>query len=191
MNLEEYLQKNPKKHLIFDFDATVATLILPWSVLGNKLNMAFENISPEVAARCNTWNWSGYSESVKILGPSFKKMIDDLYLNFEAKYLEKIEPNDEIINFIIKNQTVYNFYIWSNNQRPTVLNALKELKIFNLFKKIVTATDVSIYKPEPEGFALIYDKKNKREDYLIIGDSEGDRKAAENVGIDFLKVVPS
>lgn len=188
MELEKYLQINPKKHIIFDFDLTLGELVLPWNLINEKMDREFRKIDKEMAVRCFNWNWSGYNEMVKKYGHEVKRTIDKNYLEFETNHFDEVRPNKELISFVLNNHSIYTLYVWSNNQRPTVINALKKLGILEHFKKIVTATDVSIYKPEPEGFELIYDNKTAKDQYLMIGDSEGDRKAAKNVGIDFFFV---
>ncbi|KKP66779.1 MAG: hypothetical protein UR63_C0027G0013 [Candidatus Roizmanbacteria bacterium GW2011_GWC2_35_12] len=94
--------------------------------------------------------------------------------------------NHEALNFISSNQGKYNFYVWSNNQRTTLEEILKENNLNNLFKSTVSGTDVKLFKPDPEGFYRLYDTSQNKKDYLMIGDSENDKKAAENSGIDYL-----
>ena len=188
MKLDEYLKNHPKTHLVFDFDETIATLVLPWSKLKEKLDVEFRKISPEVEKRCKTWDWSEYNTTIKKYGPDVRSAINNLYQEFETKYFKELKPNLGLIEFIRNNHSKYVFYIWTNNRRSTMEKALKVLKLDKYFEKLLTASDVILYKPDPIGFTQIYDPSIKKDKYLMVGDSEGDKTAAKNAGIDFYQV---
>ena len=186
MNLKTYLQNNSKKYLVFDFDLTLVELLIPWHIVINRTREYFESINPILAKECEDFGYEGYNKMIKKYGSEVKKTIDKLYLEDETHKSREVRLNHEALNFISSNQGKYNFYVWSNNQRTTLEEILKENNLNNLFKSTVSGTDVKLFKPDPEGFYRLYDTSQNKKDYLMIGDSENDKKAAENSGIDYL-----
>lgn len=174
-----------KKHLVFDFDLTLVELLIPWEIMINKTRKYFYSIDQTLAKEIDNFGYDGYNKMIKKYGEDVKKTIDDFYLEVENDKSREVLINNQAFEFIKNNQNNYSFYIWSNNQRLTVETILKENNYLDLFKKIITATDVSLFKPDIEGFNKIYYKNNKLEEYLMIGDSENDKKAAENSKIDY------
>lgn len=106
-------------------------------------------------------------------------------MEVETDKSREVVVNKPAIDFIASSQNDYKFYIWSNNQRQTVTEILEENNLRKFFTTIVTGSDVSLFKPDIEGFYRIYKNGQNREEYLMIGDSENDKKAAENCKIDY------
>jgi HAD superfamily hydrolase (TIGR01549 family) len=79
-------------------------------------------------------------------------------------------------------------YIWTSNDEKTVAPILNELNINKLFKKIITRNNVNYIKPNPEGFYLINKENNSKANYLLVGDSDADKGAAIESGIDFFNI---
>jgi len=186
--LEEYLDKNPKKYLIFDLDLTLVELVLPWGEIVSTIDKEFQKLDKEIAKRCLDWSWTwqGYNEMVKKYGgKKIKDMIDSRYKKFETERLIEMKPNQPLIDFIKNNKNKYFFYIWSNNQRPTVEKFVKDFGLTSFFKVLVSASDTKFYKPDKGGFDRIYEVGTDKHEYLMIGDGAGDRQAAMNVGIDY------
>ncbi|MCX6732141.1 MAG: HAD hydrolase-like protein [Candidatus Roizmanbacteria bacterium] len=112
------------------------------------------------------------------------------------KYIEKYElshysgyaPNPELLNFIRKNTHTYTYYMWTCNTTFVAETVLKNERLFPLFEKIVTQTDVVLIKPEPEGFYTFYNTDEPLSSYLMIGDSLADENAAKAAGIDFFRI---
>lgn len=185
MNLEEYLGKTSKKHLVFDFDLTLVELFIEWQIVKEKIHKYFAALDPVLAAECEDLGYAGYNKMIKKYGPEVKKTVDELYLEAETDKNREVTLNKEALNFIAVNQNKYTFYIWSNNQRQTVDEILKENNLTKYFKTVVTASDVKLFKPDIKGFYRIYIKGQNKKEYLMIGDSDNDRKSAENSGIDY------
>lgn len=186
MILKNYLKNRHKKYLIFDFDLTLIELIIPWNIVIKKVRDYLRSVDPVLEKECEDFGYSGYNKMIEKYGLEVKKKIDSLYLEVETDKSREVVINKSLFEFIKNNQNNYSFYVWSNNQRITVETVLKENNHFNLFKNITTATDVNFFKPDKEGFNRIYYKNNKLEDYLMIGDSDNDKKTAENCKIDYL-----
>lgn len=67
--------------------------------------------------------------------------------------------------------------------------ALNRFGMANLFDQVITADDVKIGKPDPEGINIVLDAMKTRQ-AVYVGDLIDDRKAAENAGIPFIAKKP-
>lgn len=190
ISLHQYLQLNPKKHLIFDFDVTLVTLHLPWQILRNQLKQVVGQLDNKmVAEEQNQRAVPLHNSAIKKYGHQAKKIIYPLWESFEINYLKDTTPNLELISFIKNNYQKYTFYIWSSNFTKTIAPLLKKYQIINLFKKIITHESVDLLKPSPDGFYRIFKPAfQHQKDFLLIGDNENDRLAAQNAGVDFLNI---
>jgi len=190
MTLNSYLQKVDKTHLVFDFDETLVKLILPWDnwedPISDKLiklqKSIYENYKIEKISLSDLMN-----QYILKFGKQAKNLVKGNALNFETKYLKDVIPNKELIAFV-KHSKNYKMFVWSSNTRPTVEKVLDDYAIWNKFEKVVTGLDVDLIKPYTEGFNQIYDPTIPKERYLIIGDSDRDKKAAKQLGVDFFPV---
>ena len=89
----------------------------------------------------------------------------------------------------MKKNVDYLYSIWTSNNKDTAKKALSEMGLMQHVSKIVSKEDTQLSKPDPEGFSIISDAfDNEVDDYLFIGNSRHDEKAAEAAGIDFLMV---
>jgi phosphoglycolate phosphatase-like HAD superfamily hydrolase len=187
MNLTEYLSHHPKKHLIFDFDRTLATLVIDWPTMLEKMFQPLLRLDHGLVYPLtpDTLSYPLFNTLIRKHGHPAKKIIESYFQKAEAEDLKGVKPNRELINFV-KNHDEYDYYIWSNNFRATILKVLDEEKLRNRFKIIVAADDNLFYKPDATGMEKIAigDKK----DWLMIGDSGNDRLGASALGIDFYKV---
>lgn len=190
MSLQAYLTQHSKKHLIFDFDETIFTLQLPWEVYIKELTQKLIDLDPTLAdfSQGKILN-DVENEAVRRLGAQALQIRRAYSEEFETKYLTGVDENTELTSFIANNHEKYDCYVWTSNMRTTILPILEKNNLVDCFKKIVTKSDVSFTKPNPEGFALIFNHSTqKRAEYLMIGDSQNDRGAAQNAGIDFFHV---
>lgn len=189
--LTDYLHKNPKKKLIFDLDATILELLLPWDIWLEQLKTLILEKDPQM--------WETYTQGersvhqvmndfVKKYGKESKKHITNLSTEFENIHLKGIRNNNELIDFIKTNKDNYKMYIWSSNTEQVIINALEEVGILSHFEKIVSQTIVTYIKPDPDGFSLIHDGESELEKYLFVGDSKSDEGVTAALGMDFFKV---
>jgi HAD superfamily hydrolase (TIGR01549 family) len=189
MTLENYLNKHPKKFLVFDLDMTLVKLAWPSDIRVSSLVYEyFISLDKNLTAICKRKGYSGFNMMIKKYGSKVKKKIDDIYLFWETKMLKQAVYNQKLFDFIRRNKK-YHYYIWSNNQKSTVEAILKDNNALGQFSGHITGTDVAFFKPEPEGFNKIFPIKNfNREEILMIGDSKNDEESAKNCGIDFFKI---
>ncbi len=188
MNLEQFLLKHPKQHLIFDFDNTLITLQLPWEILRSQLKKAVGQLDNKIVAQHQRSIPLRNAAIIKY-GERAKKIINPLWESFEINYLKGAIPNLGLISFIKSHNQKYDLYIWSSNFAKTVIPLLKKYKIVNLFKKIITQEAVDLLKPFPDGFYHIFKPTHQhKKDFLLIGDNDNDRLAAQNADIDFFNI---
>jgi len=184
---EEYIKKKGKKHVIFDFDATICTLLIDWSnwrkeveklVLDCKVETDWEEVgSQEIQNLC-----------IKKGGKEARDRLVDIGQRNEKEYYAGFELVPVAPPLIDIAKKYAKLYMWTSNDRQTILPILPELKIDDIFEKIITRNDVNFIKPESDGFSLIYTEGISRSEYLMIGDSKADEGAAKDAGIDFLNI---
>jgi HAD superfamily hydrolase (TIGR01549 family) len=185
-SLQQYLVGNPKSHLIFDLDLTLVELVWPGNTR-KQIREYFNSVDPELALKISGLGYTGYNMMIEKYGKSVKKELDSIYIKCESQKINEIKKiNTAMLSFIRSNKQ-YKYYIWSNNQRQTIEKILKKYHIKNTFSKIVSGSDVALFKPDIEGFNLIYEPRTDKRDYLMIGDSENDKLAAINAGIDYYR----
>lgn len=177
LNLQNY------KHIIFDFDETIATLKMDWNgwffgmaAIYKKYDSAFidgdiENLQNDFYKKYN---------------PDIKKECDTFSAEYENKHVEGIFPVKQSIDLI--KYLDKNLYVWSSNYSGTVNRFLYELSIINKFKVIVGREMVELLKPEPNGFNKYFKNLGEKKEFLFIGNSKHDSGAAKNCGIKYLDV---
>lgn len=190
MTLEQYLEKHRKKHLIFDFDETLFTLLLPWEIYLEELHNKIMDFDPNLRGFSHGKVLNAVeNEAVRRWGEPMVKLRREYSEYFEKKFYKGVVEHKNITDFLKKKWKKYDCYIWTSNMRSTIEPILVEHDMLKFFKKLVTRSEVELTKPEPEGFYMIFDEKHhKKEDFLMIGDSLNDEGAAKNAGIDFFLV---
>jgi len=178
-----------KSHLIIDFDATLFLMHLDWEKYFDSIEPSLLRLDKTIYSRYLLYkiSWGNMqNEYVRKFG---KKALQLFYKNntcAEKSLLEKVTPNDELLDFIRKNNKNYNLHIWSSNTDLIIKQTLKEYGVLHMFDKIVSRLDVSLLKPNPEGFIKrIREPETKKDSYLMIGNSMADHFAAKNADIDF------
>ena len=186
MQLDNYLAKNPKKVLIFDFDETITMIDMDWSQYYAQMAKVYEQFD---SSRQHPvfHSYDSYNDFVVEHGEEAVKLIQAANREYEQKMNRGFIPNHELIE-LIKNASGFELFVYSSNSRATVERGLIELGIKDYFEQIVSRDEVAYIKPNPEGFLLIYDPDIPKKDYLMIGNSSADQGMAEAVGIDFYLV---
>ncbi len=189
MGLIDYLNKNPKNQLIFDFDNTLVSLEIDWKKWLDDTEVEFSYLDPDIltAYKQGYINLNNLQNMyIKKYGRKVRDRIIAHCGQFEGKHLRGYKVNEELISDI---KTLgERKYIWTSNTRKTVVPILNELNILANFEKIITRDDVTFVKPGIDGYEFIHDPKYPKEDYLLVGDSGSDAKAADTAGIEFYKI---
>lgn len=189
--LEEFLEKNPKKNLIFDFDETICHLILPWNWYIAHLHKLIAQYDLTLIQQWDRDIAMLENAAVKRYGPELKHKIVDLALDFERGHLKRVDPNPELIAWIQKEHANYVLSIWSSNTSVAIQGAMQSIGLNpGWFKHTLAKDTVTYIKQDPEGFSHIFEPdKEFKKDYLMIGDKENrDKLAAKNAGIDYFQI---
>jgi HAD superfamily hydrolase (TIGR01549 family) len=186
-DFQEYLRKNKKRKVIFDFDETISTLLIDWTKWDKAVGQVLQKydptfVPPDVieAVQQNTF--------MQRFG---KKLRDDLLhttYKYEKELVSGHQVNPVALALIEKARSVANLYIWTSNHAGTIRPILQELHLDNAFKRIIARGDVTFIKPHPEGFYVLFDEVSPKSTYLLIGDSKKDEEAAKSARIDFLNI---
>jgi len=186
LSLSEFVRKNHKTHLIFDFDATLVLIHLPWSEWGEAIREELLSLDsklfydwgegPRVSAMRNAY--------VRVHGDKAHALFHRYNTQFEHGYTGAT-PNHELIAEVAELRKEYKLYVWSSNVRSVLDELLGQVGLAGWFDKIISGDDVRLFKPDPEGFELLKEPGVSKKAYLMIGDSTNDRHAAEAAGIDF------
>jgi len=191
MILKNYLKKNLKTHLIFDFDMTLVKLVLPWKYRLEGIKNDLIQMNKSIIEQ-----YQSHSISLSVLQNLYiaefktkaKKIICESGAIFEMDKLQDVIINKELIEFI-KNNEHYRFFLWSSNTKAIIEKVLEQNRIMNMFEKIICREDVNLIKPEIEGFKyLIRDVDVPLNRYLLIGNIPDDEITAYRIGIDFIPV---
>ena len=192
MKLADYLVTHPKKHLIFDFDDTIFRMGKwgqpAWkgmldivAAYDANLHQQFEDTPRSIYKLSN--------QAIMTYGNEVKEKVIAWINEFESALHDTEARNDELIDFIRSHHEQYSYAIWSQNSEAMIAHVLDKHDLLTYFSIIVGRESMDLAKPYTDGFHRIYDSINQqRKDYLMIWDSETDRQAAYNAGIDFFSI---
>ncbi len=191
MLLTNFLKQHPEKtHIIFDFDETIFRLLLPWDKCWEGIEKQLHELDRELITgyRDGSISWAKMQNSyIKKHKENAWNLIYKNNVEFEMGFLMGVEVFDELKDFIKANTTL-TLYIWSSNTEEVISRVLKEYKIEQKFKKILSRTTLKMLKPDIEGFDRIYNSKIQKQNYLFVGDSIYDQQVAIKSGIDFYRI---
>lgn len=181
-----------KKHIIFDFDRTIAIINVNWTNWHLGAGEIFKKYEPTFVKHLQGEKiYHLQNDMFKKYGQNIKSEVDAFTREFEASEVNGFDPISRTLKFIkYLHGRGKSLYIWSSNDSVLVAKSLKELDIFDYFDLLVTRDNVDFLKPETSGF----DKHLSGLDadlssFLMVGDSESDRGAAKNCKIDYLDVL--
>ena len=174
-----------KKKLVFDFDLTIAKLVIDWS----RWHTGIAKIYAKFNYKYNNNNVHKvytqiYNQMAREYGQKFLVQARSFNQQYEAENVKGYLPSKTLVP-LIKKLKDKNLYVYSSNSRTTVLQGLKDLGIEDRFEQIISRDEVIFIKPNPYGFTLIPDFEKNKGQFLMFGDSSADKEAAEAVGIDF------
>ena len=168
---------NKKNYYVFDFDETIATLIVDWEGLRNKIQNSYSKV-----LTVNKGLKKAYSE--------LKSHTIDFYKKVEEYELPNGSPqykfNNKLRIFLKQN----NYSIISNNLRKTIETVLKKENVFHTCDSIVSLEECEEIKPSKKPFEHLLEKMNKLQtkNIIYVGDSDIDRQFAENNNIQFIHI---
>ncbi len=161
----------PYKHIIYDFDGTIAYLTINWSQIKEELRNKFEKPFSSLWQVIDEMEDDEQQEALRIIS----------ILELEAIETKGYRVNpiamDSIKVCINKNKKIS---IFSTNSRNTIEKVLDDLNLENVFSYIVAAESVKKHKPHPEGILLILRKFSlDSSDILFIGNTRNDKISGE------------
>lgn len=113
----------------------------------------------------------------------FKKVSEGFYEKCVTAYKDEVE-----VLTMLKNKG-YRLGVVTNKGRPLTIYSLELCNILPLFDVIVSADDVKIPKPDPEGvYKALKELGVSKEEALYIGDNDIDYVTATNAGLDTMLV---
>lgn len=185
----EQLDHYPR--IIFDFDETLFWLHLPWvKEYCEPVFIEMCRRDPSLAAVKYTRFGELENEAVRRLGPDFLAWSKDFGRKFEKEHLRGVEEFHETTDWIRAHHAQHSLYLWTSNTLATVTPILSKAGLLSFFDTLVTSDDVEYIKPDPEGFFHIFDPATQdRNEYVLVGDSVSDEKAAAAAGIAFKRYV--
>ena len=180
------------KGLIFDLDGTLADTMPKHYLAWKKAALDFGIDFPEKLF----YEWAGMPTGVVIsnLGKINNTTIDEVEMGkrkdkyyFQMKL--KAQPIPEIMDVVNRYQNKLPMAIGTGSNKEVAFKTLKEIGCEDIFKTVVTADDVSLFKPAPETF-LLCAKKMGVEPSLCMVFEDGDPgiEAAKKANMTYVDV---
>lgn len=185
------VEQGDYRALIFDLDETLARVEIPWAEWNRWLVEDFpdDDLKPlfrDAFARERYVPGTVLNQQLaRIDMAEFTKRATE----YEVEHYIGYTPNELLASLVPRLKRVgVQFYLWTNNTRPTAERILEEMGIAGHFEGLVTRTEVEYTKPSPDGWRHIHDDMRPLSEYLFVGDGENDRLVAEAIGIDFFYI---
>lgn len=172
--------------IIFDFDGTIGTLVIDWTSWRNDIKDLIHEFDPDTHVALESIRHANQNDLIQKYGAEFREKLNTVNEHSELNLVTAFNVNKSILDFI--NNTNKKLYCWSSNSRKTLEKHLGEVGILGRFEKIISRENTYLLKPDNEGFKFIYNPEIPKEAYLLVGDLDTDRVAAQRSGIDFLHV---
>ena len=115
---------------------------------------------------------------------AFKTISKEFYAPYVTEYKDEVE----VLKTLKENG--YLLGVVTNKGRPLTIYTLEICHIQDLFDVVITADDVSAFKPNPEGIYKAMDILNikNKGDVLYIGDNDIDYFSGSNAGVETMLV---
>ena len=185
--------KKIRNTIIFDFDGVILN---SHTIKTRAFYKIFSNYGKKIANRAKSIHLknAGVSRFIKfnlilkkiIKTKSDKKKLTELQKKFDiysAKKIKKLKINKYLLNFLLKNYKIYNFYISTGTPQKEILKLTKEKKINKYFVKIFGSPRKKI------DHIKIIKKNNQR--IIFIGDSKEDYISSTQSKILFIAKINS
>lgn len=111
-----------------------------------------------------------------------KKEVMDLILGLIKESRDKYWINEELVNFIQTLKSKYKIALLSNY--PNILRQkLIDLNLICLFDEVIISSEVGCQKPQPEIFAVLFNKFNvKPGEVIFVDDTPRSLEGAREIG---------
>jgi len=168
-----------KPFLIWDFDGTIADLVVDWDAVARDLAA----LAPDA---CRGLDLAGAMYRLIELGlrePAFAVL--DRHESAAAYHLL---PRS--VAWLGSMRGERRLAVFTDNLRSTVAAILRECNLDDLFSAVIGKEDVSRFKPDPEGLRLALGALGDPDPLrcLYIGNTWRDEQAARDTGMEFLHI---
>jgi phosphoglycolate phosphatase-like HAD superfamily hydrolase len=188
VEFNDYLKKKNKSQVIFDFDRTLVTLNIDWDYWHKDVSALFLRYD-NLFDRSKYTDWAtAENEFVEKYGNRLRSELINLNHKDEDDHYHGFYKNDLAYDLLLSSKDIADIHIWSSNDLQIVKQVLRELSLTEIVKTITARNDVYFIKPNPEGFSLINKNNLPKSEFVMIGDTDMDRQAAINAGIDYLDI---
>lgn len=179
------------KAIITDFDGTlVNTFKANYLAYKNAFKQYGYELTEEQYKECFGLRYDGLCDRMHIKEEDRKK-IKELKKNIYPNYFEYLGLNMNLLTFIKASRLIYGIKtcIASTASRENLYNVLRYFNIEEYFDIIITGENVSKGKPNPEVYLKAMNTLEvEPEESLVFEDSEIGLEAAENAGVNYIRI---
>lgn len=178
-----------KTHVVFDFDETIATLLVDWPLWQRKMLALLRLFDPSYDPERDFVKADHINSFIRRFGDEARTPIVELNREMETEHCSGLEKNEACLSLVhALYEAGFSLVVWSSNDSSTLAKHLFDLGILELFSPIVGRDDVTSIKPDPDGWRLVNPEKLPVERFVFVGDSKSDSGACAALGLDFVHV---
>jgi HAD superfamily hydrolase (TIGR01549 family) len=173
------------KTVIFDFDNTICDMVISWDTWDRQVGELMQSFDPTTPLTGGYMRDNLINAFIEKHGSDFREKWRKLSNEYERNNAHTCNARENVMN-VIRAIDDCALWIWSSNSEETVKKYLTEMGIVHLFSKFITRDSVDFIKPNPDGFFKAAGKDANKHEFLMVGNSNNDKKAAEAAGISYL-----
>ena len=171
------------KALSFDFDATLATLHVPWGDVYTQLKRMIETDFGPIESGLRLHQMVGVATDM--YGVEVKEKAKTILFHYEQKASYTV--NVELVSYVQSRHVP--LAILSNNCHNVIEHILEEIGLAPHVNCLIGYEDVTQFKPHREGLDHILQNLNVSAPELVyVGDKDTDKQVAESCGVSFFYV---
>lgn len=186
------IRKNKYRGIIFDMDNTLLQSKINYEGMKKATFILLEKQGFLPA----DFYWRDYTTSQLIelargsgrLNEEVEKLIWETVVSFEKEGMHNVALEPGVKELLDRLHNLCRLVVLTNNALSAALIALEETGVVNYFDQIVGREQMVALKPSPSGVEYIMEQYPDiaASDWLLVGDSWIDGKAAQEAGVPFL-----